>query len=316
MVRLIGAASGWGAQLRSCEEGPEFVYYSLQQSPLCCLPWSFVYPIKRASDEQVPLVNSLPLIHAFNNQLAGEVFFVLKEGECPIVIGGDHSIAVGTWNGVYQFLAEKNQLPLGLIWIDAHMDSHTPETTPSGAWHGMPLAALLGFGREEMCELRGVRPVLSPQNVCLIGVRSFEGGEAQLLHTLGVRIFFIDEVRRRGIAEVLKEAVAHVTKGTKAFGVSFDCDVIDPGDAPGVGSPEEGGIPAQDLLEELPRLFCHPNCVLLELVEFNPYRDQEEKTAAISVAIIATYHAARGGSEHKMASGLPPERNPNLVPLS
>lgn len=315
MVRLIGAASGWGAQLRSCEDGPEFFYRYLQKTELSFLPWDFVYPIKRAADGHVPLSLCLSLVQTFNNQLADKVCAVLREGEFPIVIGGDHSIAVGTWNGVYQALAESEQLPMGLIWIDAHMDAHTPETTPSGAWHGMPLAALLGFGPDEISALKGNKPVFSPENICLIGVRSFEEGEAQLLNRLGVRIFFMDEVRRRGIGEVLKEALLHVTKKTKAFGLSLDLDAMDPDDAPGVGSPEEGGIPADDLLQALPQIFNHPKCVSVELVELNPYRDEEEKTVQICINILS-HHAARGGSEHKMASGLPPERKPNLVPLS
>jgi arginase len=272
MVRLIGAAMGHGAQLKQCAEGPE----SLQKTTLSFLPWDFVFPKKEGECSE--------LVHDFNLKLADQVFSVMRNHEFPIVVGGDHSIAVGTWNGVS--LAMNNEL-FGLIWIDAHMDSHTPETTPSNAIHGMPLAGLLGFGPSFLSAPKGINPVLLPENVCLIGVRSFEEEEAALLQKLGVRIFFMDEVKRKGLDQVMKEALSIATKKTKAFGISLDLDVIDPQESPGVGSPEEGGVFKEQLLSSLPKICSHPHLVAFELVEYNPYQDVDSKTACICKEIVS-----------------------------
>lgn len=283
MVHLIGAASGWGAQIRGCEEGAENLEFYLQKKELSFIPWHFLFPKKRAKEGHIPLSECLTLVSQFNQQLADKVFSLLMQNEFPMVIGGDHSIAAGTWRGVWEALQKKANLPLGLLWIDAHMDAHTPETTPSGAWHGMSLAALLGYG-----PMKAQKPVLSPEDVCLIGVRSFEEGEAALLQKLGVRIFFMDELREKGVQQVLDEALTIVTRRTKAFGLSLDLDVIDPEDAPGVGSPEEEGIAAQELLLQLDKICNHPQFCAMELVEYNPYCDKEEKTAKICMDVLST----------------------------
>ncbi len=170
----IGAASGWGAQVRSCEEGPE------RLKELCSLqPWGnrdpslftaeTLYPSLRASEGASLSLRRFSLVTAINHRLADEVFAALQKGRFPVVVGGDHSLAVGTWNGVGQFCSAKDASDFGLIWIDAHMDAHTPETTPSGAWHGMPLAALLGFGERGLAQLMRSSPILKPENLCLIG---------------------------------------------------------------------------------------------------------------------------------------------------
>ncbi len=274
MVRVIGAASGLGAQLRECAEGPKY----LHKTNCSFLPWDFIFPQEKVKQTDADLIGE------FNLRLADHVFSCLRDQEFPIVIGGDHSIAVGTWNGVY---FGRGQLPLGLIWIDAHMDSHTPETTPSGAIHGMPLAGLLGFGPSFLSAPKGVCPILLPENVCLIGVRSFEEEEAALLQKLGVRIFFMDEVKRKGVDRVFEEALDQVTKNTTSFGVSLDLDCLDPKEAPGVGSPEEGGILTQELLSALPKICTHPKLSAFELVEYNPYQDVDNKTAGICKEIVS-----------------------------
>lgn len=274
MVHLIGAASGLGAQLQKCADGPEFLY----KTQFSDLFWDFVFPKKEKNQA------SSSLIHDFNLRLADRVAACMRSQKFPIVIGGDHSIAVGTWNGVSSAL---DHVPLGLIWIDSHMDSHTPETTPSNAIHGMPLAGLLGFGPKFLSAPKGISPILLPENICLIGVRSFEEEEAALLQKLGVRIFFMDEVKRKGLDQVVVEALNLVTKKTKAFGISLDLDVIDPSEAPGVGSPEEGGILVKELLSVLPKICTHPHLAAFELVEYNPYQDVDSKTACICKEILS-----------------------------
>jgi arginase len=284
---IIAAASGWGAQLPACEEGPIALLESgvlerlASYLPLC--QGKILYPTVSASGERAaPIRDRLGMIALLNKQLA-DALAGLNRGIFPIILGGDHSIAVGTWSGI---AARQQFKKLGLIWIDAHMDAHTPETTPSGAWHGMPLAALLGYGADQFCHLKSANPILKPENVCLIGTRSYEEGEAALLHHLSVRIYTIQEVRERGLQVVLQEAIVRVASGTEGFGVSLDVDVLDPQEAPGVGSPERGGLAQEELLAALPLLSQDPRFIAFEMVEFNPQRDFQHKTLELCLGIL------------------------------
>ena len=291
--QFIGAASCWGAKIRTCEDGPDALKNSgceelLKKQKIAISHWKTLYPTVKFKQKDIPLNESLPLIAEFNNRLADRVFDVMKQGHFPVVIGGDHSIAIGTWNGVGCFLSQQSEKPLGLLWIDAHMDSHTEETTPSGAWHGMPLAALMGHGRKELTDVKRSEPILKPENVCLIGIRSYEEEEAKLLESLNVRIYFIEEVKKRGFQTVLREAIAHVSKGTVGYGVSLDVDVVDPSEAPGTGSTESNGLSATELLKGLPLLSIDPHLRAFELVEFNPHLDKQDKTRKLCQQILST----------------------------
>lgn len=294
VYRIIGAASGWGEAKRECEQGPEALkkaelFENLTSKGSLISGWETLYPEKRAIDSYISLAECLPIIHHFNHLLAKSVVKSLEKETFPIVIGGDHSIAVGTWNGVRHFLLKQNPLlPMGLIWIDAHMDAHTPETTPSGMWCGMPLAGLLGYGNQAFSRFELEFPVLQPKHVCLIGIRSFELEEEKLLKSLGVRIFYDSEVKKRGLDAVMKEAISLVSEETIGFGVSLDLDVVDPSEAPGVGCPVENGIISTDLIAALKQLRKHSNFVAFELVEFNPHRDLENKTLNLCFEIIET----------------------------
>lgn len=293
IYHCIGAASCWGAQIRTCEDGPDAIKQSgcqeeLQKQNISVAGWESLYPKVLFKETDLPLKDVLPLISEFNNRLADKVFEVVGQGRFPVVIGGDHSIAVGTWNGVVCSISQQSQKPLGLIWIDAHMDSHTVETSLSGAWHGMPLAALMGHGTKELAEARRSAPILMPENVCLIGVRSYEEGEQKLLEKLNVRIYFMEEVNKRGFQTVLQEAIQLVSKNTVGYGVSLDIDVIDPSEAPGAGSPEPGGISGRDLLKGLEFLKGDPSLKAFELVEFNPHLDVENKTLNLCKQILST----------------------------
>jgi len=291
--RLIGAASGWGAQIRECEMGPEALKEGgclelLQEAGCHVAGWDMVLPSVQYGQKKIPLADILPLIYEVNSKLADAVYAALQKKEFPVVLGGDHSIAVGTWNGVGKHITETSAKPLGLIWIDAHMDAHTPDTTPSGAWHGMPLAGLLGYGDPKMARLKRKEPILLPEHLCLVGVRSFEAGEEELLRKLKVRIFYMDEVRRLGMKQTLAEAIRIATQGTGAFGVSLDVDSVDPSEAPGTGSPEQEGIHEKDLLDSLTLLREHPKLCAFELVEFNPARDVKGITFKLCCDILKT----------------------------
>lgn len=195
------------------------------------------------------------------------------------VLGGDHSCAIGTWSGVANALG--SQEDFGLIWIDAHMDAHIPETSPSGQLHGMPLAHLLGFGLPELQSLSKKRPALKPENLCLIGVRSWETEEYKFLSDLNVKIITMAEVASQGIEEVFTQALRIVDSNCAGFGVSLDLDVIDPTEAPGVGSPVPYGVSSQILTQTLSTLTGRPDFLGIELVEFNPFRDENNRTLQV-----------------------------------
>jgi arginase len=255
--------------------------------------WVSLFPTVSFTEKKISLKEAFSLVVDVEQKVAHAVAYAKERKLFPVVLGGDHSIAVGTWNGI----AKKLQGPLGMIWIDAHMDAHTPETTPSGAWHGMPLAALMGYGDPQMTELLRKEPILLPQHVCLIGVRSFEAGEAALLKRLNVRVYEVAEVKKRGFAAVLEEAIAHVTQGTKGYGVSFDLDVIDPSEVPGVGSPEEHGLGSKEIIAALPKLKSDPRLQGFELVEYNPERDVNDKTFHVCCHLLQA--ALYQGSKHE-----------------
>jgi len=278
-VAFIGFASGWGAQIRETEKGPDSFFSS---GVLSSLPFSWcwketLYPKKSVQEQCLPPGPlTLPYIEDLCRRTAESVAQVIQNKEFPVVIGGDQSVSAGTWAGVAHAFKAKEKF--GLIWFDAHMDAHTLETTPSQAYHGMPLAALLGHGDPELVNILENGPVLSPEHICLIGVRSYEEGEAALLKQLGVRIYYMTEVEERGFNTVFQEALVHVKKGTQGFGLSIDLDSFDPQDAPGVGSPEPGGLRVSEVLPFLSGLHQDPSFKALEIVEYNPDRDLHHKT--------------------------------------
>ncbi len=292
-IRLIGAAIGSGAQ----DPRTEYAAEVLQEGGLTDrlaktgmqAEWKIIVYPHYGRDKSEPF----PLVADFNARLMRTVADTLAKEQFPLVIGGDHSCAIGTWSGVRKHM--KHQGTMGLIWIDAHMDAHTPDTTPSGALHGMPLAALLGYGEDALVSLDGAHPKVLPQHVCLIGVRSFEVGESDLLTKLGVRIIYMEEVRRIGFAAALREAINIAELGTDGFGVTFDLDAIDPSEAPGVGSPAPGGVGAQDAISALEMLHDNPHLLAFEITEYSPFIDQQERTAKIVEGLIMS--VAQGASQ-------------------
>jgi arginase len=278
-IAFIGSASGWGAQIRETEKGPTALKESGVLSSLT-FPWHWketLYPLKTAQEITLsPGIEILPYIQDMCSRMSLSVKQTLENQEFPVVIGGDHAIAMGTWAGVIHHFKAKEKF--GLIWIDAHMDSHTMETTPSKAYHGMPLATLLGHGDSSLVNLLEKGPLLDPAHVCLIGIRSFEEGEEELLKRLGVRIYFMDEVKARGFNGIFEEALDRVKQGTQGFGISIDMDGFDPHESPGVGTPEQDGLKTEDVLPALSRLQNDPSFKALEIVEYNPERDKKNKT--------------------------------------
>ncbi|WP_324779885.1 arginase [Thiobacillus sedimenti] len=280
-IVVIGAASGAGAPDPATAEGPDALrrYRVFHDTPLQHVEWDAILRVPREAED-----TPLHAVAALGARLAAAVEQALRDGHFPLVVGGDHSCAIGTWSGVHRMLATRG--PLGLMWIDAHMDSHTFATTESGQIHGMPLAALLGHGDAALTSIEGAEAKLLPEHVCLIGVRSFEAGEAALLHRLGVRVFGMDEVRERGLATVFAEALAIVRRGTAGFGVSIDLDALDPAEEPGVGTPVPGGLSRAELAAALAGLRNDAAFVAMEIVEYNPRRDRRHLTADAAGALL------------------------------
>jgi arginase len=185
-------------------------------------------------------------------------------------------MAIGTFSGVTSALKAEGEF--GLIWFDAHMDSHTPSTSESGAIHGMPLACLLGYGDSRLCSIAGQKPKINPKHVCLIGVRSFEEGEKKLLNDLAIKIYYIDEVRQRGLYTIVEEAKKIVKQNTKAYGVTIDIDAFDPKFAPGTGALEDGGLSADETIEAFKLFSEDKDLKILEIAEYNHYLDKNDIT--------------------------------------
>ncbi len=273
-VYFVGYASGIAGSDSGSGDGPEV----LKNSPIMTklaqkgLRYHWGELIKSTKQD----ASILDRVAGQCTELARAVKYAVNEGQFFIVFGGDHSCAIGTWSGVYDALDSQDEL--GLIWIDAHMDSHTPETTPTGNIHGMPLASLLGYGNAKLINILKAQPKLKPQNICLIGIRSYEEGEAELLKKLNVRIFFMDEVKERGMEAVMKEALSIVKKHTSYFGVTLDIDAIDPADAPGTGVVESDGIRAKDIYRAVQMLANEKRLIGFEIAEFDPHKDKNHMT--------------------------------------
>lgn len=279
---VIGAALGWGAQIRETENGPDAVYASALKTKLsqwgATVQWEdILYPSKKAKEYQFPSdTPTLPLIVEYVTHLANQVIHVVRRGDFPIVVGGDHSIAIGTWSGLTHALQSKENF--GLLWIDAHMDAHTPETSLSHAYNGMPVASLLGYGDSQLINITYPDSKLHPRHVILYGVRSYEDAERAFLNRLGVRIYYMKEIIQRGIDSTLTEALDYLKKNTESFGVSIDLDAFDPLEVPGVGSRKSHGLPVDETLKALSQLRHHSTWQGLEITEFNPNLDHGNKT--------------------------------------
>jgi arginase len=286
---LIGFASGMAGVDPHAARGPIVTQHSSFFKALLNRGFSFHWDTMIQSPPNLSM--TADAIRVPCERLAKRVAEIARARQMFSVIGGDHTSAIGTWSGVYDAL--KDQGDIGLIWIDAHMDSHTPETSESGRIHGMPLACLLGYGYPSLTSLLNLSPKLKPNHVCLIGIRSYEKGEAELLKKLNVRIYFMDEVKERGFATVLKEAVALISANTVGYGLSIDLDGLDPLEVPGVDVPEPDGILAKDFIKGLSMIAHDPKLLGTEIVEFDPSRDQEQKTEKMIIALLETLYVGK-----------------------
>ena len=212
----------------------------------------------------------------------------LAAGAMPLVLGGDHSLSIGSISAVAAHYAKDDE-GIGLIWVDAHTDMNTPETTPSGNIHGMALAILTGQGGpDELQALAGFTPAVHPGNVCVLGTRDIDEPEKNVVRESGVRVFTMTEIDERGIAACMDEALARVTSGTAGFHLSFDLDGIDPMIAPGVGTPAPGGLTYREAHLVCEKVARSEKLVSLEVVELNPVLDAENRTGRLALGLLAS----------------------------
>lgn len=279
-IEVIGVHAGLGGSDPDTRHGPKHLRAAGVEAWLSHAglqsQWHDIHGPRSQPEDPAQRLAALVRI---NKRLSGLVKAVVSRGNRFLVLGGDHSCGIGTWSGAARALRGKG--PLGLIWIDAHMDSHVPETSPSGNWHGMPLAHLLGYGEAAFISLARPSPALAPEKLCLIGQRSWETAEVDLLSRLKVRVIAMPELKRIGVHRAIREASERVSRGTAGFGISLDVDAIDPDEAPGAGSPVPGGIKAADLDSALAGIAGNPKFLGLEIVEFDPHRDRHGQTAGV-----------------------------------
>jgi len=212
------------------------------------------------------------------------VLKTLEAGKIPIVLGGDHSVAAGTVSGVAEFYRKQNQR-IGLIWIDAHADINTPDSSPSGNVHGMPLAAIMGLGPPELANIFSFHPKVNPENCVLVGVRDVDTIEKENIRKAGVEVFTMRDIDERGMRAVMEEALRMASRCTAGYHVSLDMDWIDPEDAPGVGTPVWGGATYREAHLAMEIIADHSHMLSFEIVEVNPVIDEHNQTADLAVEL-------------------------------
>jgi arginase len=240
-----------------------------------------------AADPGNPRARFLPQIRDCVADIADRVHHALEKGCFPLVLGGDHAQAIGTITGLARYYHRRNKR-LGVVWVDAHTDMNTPDSSPSGNIHGMPLAVLLGYGPPELLEVCGPTPVLHPKDVAIVGARDVDSTEGPMVKETGVRVYRMSELDARGTAVCIQEAFDRATSGTVGVHLSFDLDGVDPGEAPGVGTPVPGGLTLRESLYVCEA--AHKTGALrgLEMVELNPTLDERNKTGQLAVWLIVS----------------------------
>jgi arginase len=290
-ISIVGVPMDLGQMRRGVDMGPSAIRYAGVMERLERLGYEIndlgnieiAQPERVHNDPETNLRN-LKAVAEGSETLAGKVNEVIKKGDFPLVFGGDHSIAIGTLAGV-----SKNYENLGVIWYDAHGDLNTSETSPSGNIHGMPLAVSLGIGHETLTNISGFSPKIKPENIVIIGARSLDEGERELIREKGIKVYTMHEVDRLGMTAVMEEAIQYL-KDNKTDGVhlSLDLDGLDPSDAPGVGTPVIGGISYRESHLAMEMLEESGIVTSAEFVEVNPILDEKNKTATVAVALMGS----------------------------
>jgi arginase len=289
-IRVIGVPLDLGQSRRGVDMGPSAVRVAGLEARLEELghvvedAGNVPVAIPEQKSAGAPNAKYLKEIAATCTQHAELVFKTLEAHKVPLVLGGDHSVAAGTMAGVAQFYRMQGQR-VGLIWIDAHTDINTPETSPSGNVHGMPLAATVGLGPAELGDIFGFSPKVNPENCVLVGVRDIDAIEKANVRRAGIDVFTMRDIDERGMRTVMEEALRIAGRGTVGYHVSLDMDWIDPEDAPGVGTPVRGGATYREAHLAMEIIADHGRLLSFEIVEVNPVIDEHNRTAELAVEL-------------------------------
>lgn len=290
-IAIIGAPLDLGAGRRGVDMGPSALRVANLNARLASLGYEVhdLGNVPVVQQEAEPEVHEraryLPQIADVCRKLADIVNSALSAGQVPLVLGGDHSAAIGTVSGVSMHFHERSER-MGLIWIDAHADLNTPDSSPSGNIHGMPLACCVGMGPAELTGIGGYTPKVDPRNVALVGVRAVDELERLHVHDSGIAAFTMRDIDERGLRAVMDEALRIAGDGTAGIHVSLDMDAVDPDEAPGVGTPVKGGITYREAHLAMELLCDCAKMCSMEVVEVNPVIDTANRTALLAVELI------------------------------
>ena len=292
-LALVSVLMDLGAGRRGVDMGPSAIRIAGLRETLEGLDYrvremgTVVATDPERSEQQDLNARYLPEVESVCRRARDLVEDALVQGCMPLVLGGDHSIAMGSVAGVSRFHARSRER-VGLIWVDAHSDMNTPGTSPSGNVHGMPLAVLTGHGPRVLRSLADREPAVRPENVSMIGVRQIDPAERDVVISSGVRVFTMPEIDERGIAACVDEAIARASEGTAGFHLSYDLDSLDPMIAPGVGTPVSGGLTFREGHLICEKVARSGRLLSLEVVELNPVLDAHNRTAHMAVGLIAS----------------------------
>lgn len=290
-IAVIGAPLDLGAGRRGVDMGPSAMRVANLNKRLASLGYEVEdlgnIPVDQpeASPEGQVRARYLPQIAATCRRVGLAVEKSAGEGKVPLVLGGDHSVAIGTVAGLSRCFRKKKQA-VGLIWIDAHADMNTPESSPSGNVHGMPLACCVGIGPSELTHLFGYAPKVAARNVALVGVRDVDQLEAPHVRDSGVRAFTMRHIDERGLRAIMEEAIEIASSGTAGFHLSLDMDYVDPSEAPGVGTPVRGGGTYREAHLAMEMICDSGKMLSMEVVEVNPVIDEVNRTADLGVELV------------------------------
>jgi arginase len=289
-IRVIGVPLDLGQSRRGVDMGPSAVRVAGLEARLEALGHevedggNVAVAIPEQKKEGAANAKYLKEITATCTKHAELVLNTLEAGRVPLCLGGDHSMAAGTVSGVAEFYRRQNQR-VGLIWIDAHTDINTPDSSPSGNVHGMPLAALMGLWESELANIFDFSPKVRPENCVLVGVRDIDAVEKENVRRAGIGVFTMRDIDERGMRTVMEEALRVAGRGTAGYHISLDMDWVDPEDAPGVGTPVRGGATYREAHLAMEIIADHGRMLSFEIVEVNPVIDEHNQTADLAVEL-------------------------------
>ncbi|MGV3525164.1 MAG: arginase [Candidatus Sericytochromatia bacterium] len=297
-ISIIGAPLDLGAGHRGVDAGPS----AFRIAGLVPALRAMGFPVVDEGNIHVEIPEALPEGQSNAKYLAEiamaceaqrlKVLEALEKKHFPLVLGGDHSIAIGTIAGISSYYREMDQ-EIGVIWVDAHADMNTPDTTESGNIHGMPLSVALGLGAPELVQLGGFVPKIKSEHVVLIGIRDLDLEEKKLVKKMGVKTFTMTDIDELGMPTVIRQAIEIAGAGTAGIHLSFDFDGLDPEVAPGVGTPVKGGIRYREAHLLMEKIALTGRLIGLEMVELNPILDMRNKTAELGVELIESAFGKR-----------------------